>query len=132
MKSEWRSGGLNRITFSTGRLDRTRSASTMAASRTIAHPTRTRGGSTFSDSIDRDTISPTSAPSRTWPGEKPVSKIHIANSDSASSGRSEDNTSELPSLMRLSYAVLCLNKKTTKQTDTTKHQKIKHINTKLL
>src|SRR3546814_5584179 len=31
-------------------------------------------------------------------------------------GRSEEHTSELQSLMRISYAVFCLKKKTTKQT----------------
>src|SRR3546814_8215293 len=33
-------------------------------------------------------------------------------------GRSEEHTSELHSLMRISYAVFCLKKKTTKTTDT--------------
>src|SRR3546814_7254543 len=38
-------------------------------------------------------------------------------------GRSEEHTSELQSLMRISYAVFCLKKKTpTKVTQTTKHQ----------
>src|SRR3546814_8401919 len=34
--------------------------------------------------------------------------------------RSEEHTSELQSLMRISYAVFCLKKQTTKQTNTTK------------
>src|SRR3546814_6074756 len=34
------------------------------------------------------------------------------------SARSEEHTSELQSLMRISYAVFCLKKKTTKQTNT--------------
>src|SRR3546814_3770176 len=34
--------------------------------------------------------------------------------------RSEEHTSELQSLMRISYAVFCLQKKTTKNTDTKK------------
>src|SRR3546814_4578878 len=39
-----------------------------------------------------------------------------------SNGRSEEHTSELQSLMRISYAVFCLNKKTHKQIgDKTKH-----------
>src|SRR3546814_2924289 len=33
----------------------------------------------------------------------------------ATSARSEEHTSELPSLMRISYAVFCLNKKNKKQ-----------------
>src|SRR3546814_10773697 len=39
------------------------------------------------------------------------------------SSRSEEHTSELQSLMRISYAVFCLNKKknTTKETTTTPH-----------
>src|SRR3546814_3377707 len=36
-----------------------------------------------------------------------------------SPGRSEEHTSELQSLMRISYAVFCLKKKTTRTTDTT-------------
>src|SRR3546814_1048400 len=39
--------------------------------------------------------------------------------------RSEEHTSELRSLMRISYAVFCLKKKTNKQTDT-KSPKHKH------
>src|SRR3546814_7644884 len=36
--------------------------------------------------------------------------------------RSEEHTSELQSLMRISYAVFCLNQKNTKTTDTTNSQ----------
>src|SRR3546814_3139666 len=36
--------------------------------------------------------------------------------------RSEEHTSELQSLMRISYAVFCLKKKTKTQTTTTKHE----------
>src|SRR3546814_2119793 len=36
-------------------------------------------------------------------------------------GRSEEHTSELQSLMRISYAVFCLKKKNTKTTNTTNH-----------
>src|SRR3546814_9948523 len=39
--------------------------------------------------------------------------------------RSEEHTSELQSLMRISYAVFCL-KKNTKYNDTTEHSKHKH------
>src|SRR3546814_8217498 len=45
-------------------------------------------------------------------------------------GRSEEHTSELQSLMRISYAVFCLNKKnthTTKQPDYNKQYHIIHI-----
>src|SRR3546814_5389157 len=35
---------------------------------------------------------------------------HERNADEATCGRSEEHTSELPSLMRISYAVFCLNK----------------------
>src|SRR3546814_7499798 len=41
--------------------------------------------------------------------------------------RSEEHTSELQSLMRISYAVFCLNKKNTQQTDI--HSLIRHIAT---
>src|SRR3546814_3162132 len=36
---------------------------------------------------------------------------HLCGSPTASSGRSEEHTSELQSLMRISYAVFCLKKK---------------------
>src|SRR3546814_7785068 len=43
-------------------------------------------------------------------------------SRSAESSRSEEHTSELQSLMRISYAVFCLKKKTTKQQQKNKQQ----------
>src|SRR3546814_7518089 len=46
-----------------------------------------------------------------WLGEKPNGK--------AKSTRSEEHTSELQSLMRISYAVFCLKKKTQTSTKTT-------------
>src|SRR3546814_9997967 len=39
-------------------------------------------------------------------------------------GRSEEHTSELQSLMRISYAVFCLQKKTPQHTPTTQHMHI--------
>src|SRR3546814_9233904 len=39
-------------------------------------------------------------------------------------GRSEEHTSELQSLMRISYAVFCLKKKTTKHTDQNNNTKL--------
>src|SRR3546814_3892275 len=41
--------------------------------------------------------------------------------------RSEEHTSELQSLMRISYAVFCLKKKKTKHYNRVKHSKHKHI-----
>src|SRR3546814_1992531 len=41
--------------------------------------------------------------------------------------RSEEHTSELQSLMRISYAVFCLKKKKTKQQDTSKYFKLHTI-----
>src|SRR3546814_7121425 len=38
-------------------------------------------------------------------------------------GRSEEHTSELPSLMRISYAVLCLKKKTNNSTQHNNHHR---------
>src|SRR3546814_5754252 len=40
-----------------------------------------------------------------------ISFIHISAGNSLASGRSEEHTSELQSLMRISYAVFCLKKK---------------------
>src|SRR3546814_4602856 len=43
--------------------------------------------------------------------------------------RSEEHTSELQSLMRISYAVFCLKKKKNKRkTETTVHDKYRHMN----
>src|SRR3546814_4685398 len=39
--------------------------------------------------------------------------LHLESSVSSSAGRSEEHTSELQSLMRISYAVFCLKKKKT-------------------
>src|SRR3546814_2430822 len=41
--------------------------------------------------------------------------------------RSEEHTSELQSLMRISYAVFCLKKKNNKKPYTNKHQKIANL-----
>src|SRR3546814_5049997 len=51
---------------------------------------------------------------------------------STRSNRSEEHTSELQSLMRISYAVFCLKKKkkTTKHNTRTRHSKVTHENTK--
>src|SRR3546814_4983323 len=43
--------------------------------------------------------------------------------------RSEEHTSELQSLMRISYAVFCLKKKTTKKDDKKYYKKTQEINT---
>src|SRR3546814_7854390 len=43
-----------------------------------------------------------------------LSLLRVASEPSANDARSEEHTSELQSLMRLSYAVFCLKKKTTK------------------
>src|SRR3546814_4923429 len=49
-------------------------------------------------------------------GERHAHRIRIgkARADNADEERSEEQTSELQSLMRISYAVFCLTKKTTK------------------
>src|SRR3546814_7995707 len=46
--------------------------------------------------------------------------------DIPASGRSEEHTSELQSLMRIPYAVFCLKKKKQKQTRRKNHKKITH------
>src|SRR3546814_5809337 len=57
------------------------------------------------------------APGSSWGSRKPTSPRCL--------GRSEEHTSELQSLMRISYAVFCLKKKNYTQTihvNSTKHQ----------
>src|SRR3546814_4417503 len=57
-----------------------------------------------------------------WPGSSPRSAL--ASSTVKTGGRSEEHTSELQSLMRISYAVFCLKKKnnqTIKTSSTVEH-----------
>src|SRR3546814_7942829 len=49
----------------------------------------------------------------------------FANAADANNSRSEEHTSELQSLMRISYAVFCLKKKTSKHTQYTKYKQNK-------
>src|SRR3546814_4577654 len=45
--------------------------------------------------------------------------LHVASEQNATSHRSEEHTSELQSLMRISYAVFCLKKKNNNKSNTT-------------
>src|SRR3546814_6232197 len=45
-----------------------------------------------------------------WSGRRPAARAPVARTPAAN-GRSEEHTSELQSLMRISYAVFCLKKK---------------------
>src|SRR3546814_8788688 len=58
-----------------------------------------------------------------------VSTAYILNS--IGRGRSEEHTSELQSLMRISYAVFCLNKKNYETIQTHQQSKVTHILNKL-
>src|SRR3546814_5078244 len=49
-------------------------------------------------------------------GQAPSSRASTASAAACSAARSEEHTSELQSLMRISYAVFCLKKKNKKQT----------------
>src|SRR3546814_9507947 len=48
-----------------------------------------------------------------WPAGIPVQLVQLACSNRTPGTRSEEHTSELQSLMRISYAVFCLKKKNT-------------------
>src|SRR3546814_8605683 len=59
-------------------------------------------------------------------GDKAVQKVHAlarATGTGLLTARSEEHTSELQSLMRISYAVFCLNKKTNKLTVHTRYSR---------
>src|SRR3546814_6060572 len=56
-------------------------------------------------------------------GQALVEGLRVHASIMRPAGRSEEHTSELQSLMRISYAVFCLNKKKTTQTQTTNNKK---------
>src|SRR3546814_4753898 len=51
----------------------------------------------------------------------------VAQQDRASDSRSEEHTSELQSLMRISYAVFCLKKKTDQEWNITSQNNTQHI-----
>src|SRR3546814_6033290 len=65
--------------------------------------------------------------SRAWPTRPPAPRTK---SRARSPTRSEEHTSELQSLMRISYAVFCLKKKKKKTKKTKKRINTKHINEK--
>src|SRR3546814_4312069 len=82
---------------------------------TSAAPTATlppRGDAPFASSPDCSTIPVTSSSTRlrSAPGSRESHAIRMS--------RSEEHTSELQSLMRISYAVFCLKKKNKKQQHT--------------
>src|SRR3546814_3360673 len=52
-------------------------------------------------------------------GERPIQRTLINEAMTEAFGRSEEHTSELQSLMRISYAVFCLKKKNKKKTTKT-------------
>src|SRR3546814_3342944 len=70
-----------------------------------------------SSSMTRSTCSADDSVERTWPVPLQCGQSWVlaSNSDGRRRWRSEEHTSELQSLMRISYAVFCLKKKT-KQT----------------
>src|SRR3546814_1586508 len=51
--------------------------------------------------------------------EPPLSRAPLALAEALQEGRSEEHTSELQSLMRISYAVFCLKNKTTQPVTST-------------
>src|SRR3546814_2942586 len=61
-------------------------------------------------------------------GFKLDQKAPIAKPEELADYRSEEHTSELQSLMRISYAVFCLKKKNTNNSD--RHKLIAYINTR--
>src|SRR3546814_3445431 len=75
----------------------------------IGDGTRTDGGSPLSRACE-------SSHSRTTDSTASIASSCFQ--PSSSSGRSEEHTSELQSLMRISYAVFCLKKKTTNNDET--------------
>src|SRR3546814_9529424 len=64
-----------------------------------------------------NTTPPRSPPWRTYPPHHPSSRRHHLRAPS----RSEEHTSELQSLVRISYAVFCLKKKTLLYSQSTNH-----------
>src|SRR3546814_9768347 len=92
-----------------------------------------RGCSKSSRASPRSSTTPPAAPavSKESPCRSGFSReLFVAQADPTRPARSEEHTSELQSLMRISYAVFCLKKKNTKTPTQTQvlHQKTtKHI-----
>src|SRR3546814_7024010 len=68
------------------------------------------------DDIKRDTVTGQYGPGLSDGGVVNSYRDDAENPDSATETRSEEHTSELQSLMRISYAVFCLKQKQTKTT----------------
>src|SRR3546814_2291243 len=60
------------------------------------------------------------------PGQTLIPRFHQRMLEKRQQSRSEEHTSELQSLMRISYAVFCLKKKKTTRTTYTQHASINH------
>src|SRR3546814_3624296 len=103
------------------------------------------GGSAVSDRARRQKRSSAACRSWSWPGHtqsgslRRVQSVRYRRSCSRpyqpsrrhSQRRSEEHTSELRSLMRISYAVFCLKKKKKKEIDLERTERVKtHINNK--
>src|SRR3546814_4991102 len=100
-------------------------ASEGSATSTGGSPGR-RGASSWG--IDRDTIrlasARTSCTEQLWPVPRFAARDSPPSSSRLSARRAEEHTSELQSLMRISYAVFCLKKK--KRITTTLTEKVSH------
>src|SRR3546814_2904593 len=70
------------------------------------------------------------APSGTSATMRSVTAARIRWTRCSAASRSEEHTSELQSLMRISYAVFCLKKKKQKRNNTTQHHTTQKQNTK--
>src|SRR3546814_7900632 len=68
------------------------------------------------------------SPTTTSPSATATERHRRLRSAGRSTSRSEEHTSELQSLMRISYAVFCLKKKKEQQDKTPKQKKLKLIN----
>src|SRR3546814_4129050 len=68
-----------------------------------------------------DPQTPTQVAQATAPGASAAQDSRFEIAQSENQVRSEEHTSELQSLMRISYAVFCLKKKKTKNTKKTRH-----------
>src|SRR3546814_9234440 len=88
---------------------------TVGSAKLIAKTVRT-GGSVSSSGGSSVTTAPT--PNKITQNVANAAVDPLAGSSDVSS-RSEEHTSELQSLMRISYAVFCLKKKKNKETNTT-------------
>src|SRR3546814_2949601 len=105
----------DRQDYSGGPLTRDTAGAEVHASCACVHESKHRRGEIWA-STDDGLVHVTRDDGKTWTNVTPKAMPELAYVSSVEVSRSEEHTSELQSLMRISYAVFCLKKKTSLHT----------------